>query len=134
MYIFALEFRPEAMGSSKYHPSLPSPTLPTTLPLSAYAGSYSHPGYQTVTLYIEEAANGDVPRLRADRSFTTFPQVLSFEHVSGEYFVVNNVQEGLLVPNVYPAEFRLGADGRVADLGIGWEEEMKGERIWLKRD
>ncbi|OKL62779.1 hypothetical protein UA08_01859 [Talaromyces atroroseus] len=122
------KLKEKAENSVQYlYPSLPSPTLPATLPLSAYAGTYYHPGYQTVTVYLDESNV-----LRADRSFITFPQYLSFEHVSGEYFLVRSVHDwdyGTLFPTVYAAEFRLGADGRASELGIGWEEEMKGEKL-----
>ena len=43
---------------------------------------------------------------------------------------------GALLPDVYPAEFRIGEDGKVSEVGIGWEEEMLGkeeEKIWLRR-
>lgn len=116
----------------RFYPSLPSPTLPTTLPLSAYAGTYSHLGYQTVTLYLDEG-NG-IASLRADRTSTTWVQFLSFEHVSGEHFLMTASMYGFSQKTAYPAEFRIGADGRPAELGIGWEVEMKGEKIWFQRD
>lgn len=78
-------------------------------------------------------------QLRADRIEQTLPQQLAFEHVSGDYFVVRakHISDfGALFPDVYPAEFRIGTDGKVKEVGIGWEEAMMGtkeEKIWLKR-
>ena len=77
--------------------------------------------------------------MRADRTDQILPQQLAFEHVSGEYFIVKSkhVEDfGALFPDVYPAEFRIGADGKVSEVGIGWEKEMLGkeeEKIWLRR-
>jgi hypothetical protein len=74
--------------------------------------------------------------LNADRSSSTSPEYLSFKHVSGEYFVVTaNIVGDLnaLFPQIYPAEFRIGADGKVKQVGIQWEQEMGEEKIWLRR-
>jgi hypothetical protein len=74
--------------------------------------------------------------LHADRSSSTAPEYLSFEHVSGEYFVVTAKIIGdlnALFPDMYPAEFRIGANGRVKEIGIRWEQEMGEEKIWLIR-
>ncbi|KIM93917.1 hypothetical protein OIDMADRAFT_35373 [Oidiodendron maius Zn] len=38
---------------------------------------------------------------------------------------------GALFDDVYPVEFRIGADGRVTAVGVGWEENMREEKIWL---
>lgn len=112
---------------------MPSPKISTTLPLSAYVGTYVHPGYQTVTIYLDESSSV----LRADRSFVTWPEYMTFEHVSGEHFLIKAIGDAdfgaLMIPSVYAAEFRLGSDGRPSELGIAWEEEMKGEKIWFQR-
>lgn len=74
--------------------------------------------------------------LRADRSGSTFPEYLVFEHVSGEYFLVTAHGVGgfnTLFPQFYPAEFRIGADGKVEQVGIRWEEAMGVKKIWLTR-
>jgi Domain of unknown function (DUF3471) len=133
---FLEELKEKAQNvKQRIYPSLPSPALPTTLPLSAYVGTYAHPGYQTVTVTLDEAKN----TLHADRSFVTFPERLNFEHISGDYFLIRSVHDwdyGAVFPTVlttaYAAEFRLGADGRPGELGIAWEEQMKGEKLWFK--
>lgn len=66
----------------------------------------------------------------------TWVQTLIFEHVSGEFFIARSkavMDFGALFDDVYPVEFRIGADGKVRDVGIGWEENMNGEKIWLRR-
>jgi hypothetical protein len=70
--------------------------------------------------------------LHADRSSSTAPEYLSFEHVS---VVTAKIIGDLnaLFPDMYPAEFRIGANGKVKEIGIRWEQEMGEEKIWLIR-
>ncbi|KAH8700965.1 beta-lactamase/transpeptidase-like protein [Talaromyces proteolyticus] len=115
----------------RFYPNLPSPTLPTAVSLQKYTGTYFHPGYQKVDIYLDKSSGV----LRADREDTTWPEYMSFEHVSGEYFVIKSEHEGdygAFFPETYPAEFRVGTDGNPYELGIGWNKQMK-EKIWLKR-
>ncbi|KAE8450774.1 hypothetical protein EG329_005687 [Mollisiaceae sp. DMI_Dod_QoI] len=119
-------------AKSIFFPTLPSPVLPPTLSLASYAGTYYHPGYQNLTIFFDSSTKG----LRAERSGSTNLESMSFEHVSGEYFLITaNVVGDLnaLFPQIYPAEFRIGADGKVGQVGIRWEEEMGEEKIWLRR-
>lgn len=63
-------------------------------------------------------------------------QMLIFEHVSGEFFVARSksiIDFGALYDDVYPVEFRIGSDGRVREVGIGWEPAMEDDKIWLRR-
>jgi hypothetical protein len=116
----------------RFYPKLPAKPLPLRLPIEAYAGSYHHPGYQTIDVYMDKAKG----ILRADRVEVTWPEHLTFEHVSGEYFVIRSDWDGdfgAYFPETYAAEFRIGADGAVESLGITWEEKMEGEKIWLQR-
>ncbi|KAH8821993.1 putative penicillin-binding protein [Xylogone sp. PMI_703] len=119
-------------AKSIYFPTLPSPTLPTTLPLASYAGTYYHPGYQNLTISFDISSES----LQADRSSSTNSEYMNFEHVSGEHFLVRaNVSGDLneLFPQIYPVEFRIGANGKVKQVGIRWEPEMGEEKIWLER-
>jgi hypothetical protein len=86
------------------------------------------PHVPPLTLYLFPSSKK--PELRADRTDQILPQQLIFEHASGEYFIVrsNHVEGfGALFPDVYSAEFRIGADGKVSEVGIGWEEEDSGK-------
>lgn len=61
---------------------------------------------------------------------------LTFEHVSGDFFVARSKHLedfGVLFDDIYPVEFRIGANGSVAAVGIRWEESMGEEKIWLQR-
>lgn len=121
---------------SHFYPSLPFPPLPPTLPLSAYAGTYTHPGYQSLTITHNPKTRPET--LHADRSFITWPEPnLIFSHFSGNYFIIYSSHHGDLsafAPSVYPAEFVVGADSKPQKVGIGYEEEMGKEgRIWFER-
>lgn len=48
-----------------FYPDLPNPTLAPTLPLLNYAGTYHHPGYQNITIFLKDGA------LAANRTDTT---------------------------------------------------------------
>lgn len=64
-------------------------------------------------------------------------QRLEFKHVSGDYFIVytdSTTAPGSVHQDVMPAEFRVGGDGVVKNLGIAFESEMGKEgRIWFER-
>lgn len=114
------------------YPEIPQPPLPLCLPLSSYAGDYHHPGYQTLTIYLDTKTE----TLRADRDSVSLPEHMAFEHVSQDFFLIRshfNADYGAFWPAIYAAEFRVGADGKVTQVGIAWEEEMAGEKIWLDR-
>lgn len=116
-----------------FYPALPSPRLPATLPISSYVGTYSHPAYRTLKIYFDTSKK----ILRADRKFTTWPEELTFEHVSGYYFLMSSVQDadfGSLAPTIRPAEFVVGPNGQPSKIGVGYEEEMgRDARIWFER-
>ena len=65
-----------------------------------------------------------------------FDEKLTLEHVSGDFFVMSSkhvVDFGALFNDVFQAEFRIGADGRVKEMGVAWEEGMGDEKIWMQR-
>lgn len=124
------------------YPSIPSPIVPLTLPLRSYAGTYQHPAYKNLTIYLDPlpsnkpSTKASTHRLRADRSQTILHEQLTFEHVSGEFFVARSKHLedfGVLFDGIYPVEFRIGADGRVKEVGVRWDESMEKEKIWLQR-
>lgn len=67
---------------------------------------------------------------------------IDFTHVSGEYFVIYVRHGGeprrlgnydTMFDSVAKAEFRLGHDGKVKELGLQLEEEMGDEKIWFTK-
>ena len=76
--------------------------------------------------------------------FEQYPLSLSFRHISGEYFLIYYrlfSTETEIAPDDYEietdglskAEFRLGEDGRVQELGVLLEPEMGEGKIWFKK-
>ena len=105
----------------------PDKVLPMRLPLMEYSGKYHNDGYHDIVLQIKN------DRLWADCSDRCFPFTLSFEHLSGEDFVVEIwdllENEGRKVKS----EFRIDAEKNVDAVGIAFEEEMKMQKIWFMR-
>ena len=59
---------------------------------------------------------------------------VDFEHVTEDYFFVSvAIKEYADTRQYSRAQFRIGADGRVKDLGVGLEEAMGNEVIWFER-
>ncbi|PYH98253.1 beta-lactamase/transpeptidase-like protein [Aspergillus ellipticus CBS 707.79] len=124
------EERKKVQDAIDYRP--PSPVLPHRLQPVEYTGTYVHPGYQTVEVYLDEATRV----LRADRARTTWPEYLSFQHVNGEHFlaIAEHIGDlGAIFPEVYAAEFQISEKGKPCALGVAWEKAMKDEKIWFTR-
>ncbi|KAH9208370.1 putative penicillin-binding protein [Leptodontidium sp. 2 PMI_412] len=115
-----------------FYPKLPSPTLPPTLPLSNYSGTYFHSAYRNFTIYEKEDGV-----LHADRQDVSWKLAVDFEHVSGDYFMAlvdSTVAPGFVFKQAAAAEFRVGSDGVARSLGMAVEPEMGVEgRVWFER-
>jgi CubicO group peptidase (beta-lactamase class C family) len=107
------------------------------LRLDQYVGTYWHPGYGEVRMETGTPNGGSEKVLFADVANKTLPHRLVFEHVNGEHFIsyfqpltkyMSNIVE-----NAVPAEFRIGSDSNVVEMGIRYEALMKDEKIWFKR-
>ena len=110
------------------YPNLPDPPIPTTLPLSEYTGAYSHDGYGTLAVQLKE------DKLWIDATDRTWRITFSFEHASGEYFIVTRKDVATIETEEMKAEFRLDPSGRVAQLGMDFVPELNGELIWFLKD
>lgn len=121
----------------KYYPDRPSPPIPPALPVSAYAGTYFHPGYLNFTLQDPASAAGFVTRdgisLVALRFDATWPTVNEFQHVTGEHWMkFSSYRWNPTGPmhDFAPVRFEVGADGRVTRMGITWlDVKPRGEDI-----
>ena len=129
--------------------------LPLSLPLISYTGLYSNPGYRNINLTLVDkndtfsltdpsvSEHGSI--LHADVFDRTWPQIINLHHISGEYFKVHarfafvaNTSEEFAdyVPGyeqMIPAEFRIGANGQVTEMGIGIESQMGQRKIWFRK-
>jgi hypothetical protein len=55
----------------------------------------------------------------------TWVENLAFEHVI--LFIARSLVDGdfgALFDDVYPVEFRIGTNGKVKEMGVGWEKAM----------
>ena len=141
-------------------PNAPSGSdiIPLTLPLEAYTGLYSNPGYHNITISLASKSSDSSPsgfmqstlglstnqarnslRSSLDR---TWSMVLEFEHVSGEFFIIRGYWDlGLqhidysdpLSIRTLKAEFRIGENGKVSEFGALLEPAMGEEKIWFRK-
>ncbi|OJJ42032.1 hypothetical protein ASPZODRAFT_20841 [Penicilliopsis zonata CBS 506.65] len=111
-----------------FYPNLPSPPRPgPTLPVEDYTGTYWQDGYGQLDIYL-----GTDNKLRANRTHCTTDCSLTFENVTGDYFIAKVHVVG--AETVVPAEFSLSSDGKPKSVGIGWEPRMgKDRKIWMRK-
>lgn len=103
--------------------------IPPSLPVEAYAGLYSHPGY------------GDWPiNHRNGTLWNTMnrPNALQYDgkldHITADHFLIIAYDVGEPDDPIYlPIEFRIDVTGTVQQMGIDFEESMRGEKIWFDR-
>ncbi|KAF7590720.1 hypothetical protein BBP40_002511 [Aspergillus hancockii] len=113
------------------YPQLPTVPLPPALGVQEYTGVYEHPGYGKLELNVDAEGLG----LVADRLTCEVPMVIAMEHVSGEFWLAT-LRERYQDPRDHErvrAEFRIHVDGQVSEVGIDFEAEMHGEKIWFQK-
>ncbi|KAL8836615.1 MAG: hypothetical protein Q9170_002838 [Blastenia crenularia] len=115
--------------------------IPLSLPLENYTGVYHNSGFPnfTITLVTENEHQRRLQSLLV----RVWAYRFDFEHVSGEYFVGRGDpefpgEEGVdgidpLMVLLLKVEFRIGEDGKVAEMGADLEPMMEGEKIWFRR-
>jgi len=142
------------------YPEVPDPPIPLTLPLSAYAGVYTHPAYPPLNLSItsrprNEHQNTHVGNDEGREYLTTTLLFLnddsisfSLRHISGEILLLYSkaFTEGSwnweggdedLRPDqdkITKAEFVIGEDGDVSGIGVNKEPLMGNEKIWWRKE
>ncbi|KAF4627692.1 hypothetical protein G7Y89_g10462 [Cudoniella acicularis] len=117
---------PECASVEEIFPRIPDPKLSMTLPIEKYAGTYVHKGYGALAVELKEG------KLVINAGDRTWRMWCEFEHVSGEFFVLNARDVASSDLERRKAEFRLSADGVVRELGVDWSEDMD-ELIWFRR-
>ncbi|KAE8140448.1 beta-lactamase/transpeptidase-like protein [Aspergillus pseudotamarii] len=121
----------QAHAKDLLYPGLPAVPIPPTLGVRDYAGLYEHPGYGKLELNVDVCGFG----LIADRLTCEVPIVIVMEHISGEFWLAM-LRERNQDPRDHErvrAEFRIGVDSMVSEVGIDLEPEMNGEKIWFQR-
>lgn len=124
--------------------------IPLTLSLSHYTGRYTHLGYPNFTLItkpnldpsLHMAGANHKEILHTDSYMLSGPVSIDFTHASGEYFVIYiRILEETRQPGDYEpmrdmvskAEFRLGENGAVKELGLQLQPEMGDDKIWFTK-
>lgn len=122
-------------------PDLPEgDALPLPLPIDKYAGSYWNDGYLNLTIYVDDPPNAKTKNLRIDALNKTWQHTITFEHVSGNYFLAwlhmvgREAIPGNFLNDARAAEFHIDSDGKVDKVGIAYEPSMGGEKIWFTRE
>jgi len=115
-------------------------TLPLPLPLEDYTGEYRNDGYGNLTIHIEDANSTQMSWmmaekvLRIDVSDKLWEHSITFEHVSGNYFLAwGKVTTTGSTVAAAPAEFEIGVDEKVKRLGLGYEPSMGKDLIWFEK-
>ena len=106
-----------------------------SLTLEAYAGKYFHPGFRYLTFSIQDHIDKTTKELSkvlfAGATGRCWPTTFRMEHVSSDYFIawINSVHKESPVR----AEFRIGVDRKVAELGIAMETSLPDRIFWFKK-
>lgn len=111
------------------YPSNKTTYTPPSLPLEAYAGMYSHPGYGDWPIFFKHGTLWNT----MDR-----PEAIQFDaeldHITADHFLIIAYDIGEPDdPTYFPTEFRINESGTVQQMGIDFEDSMKGEKIWFDR-
>jgi len=117
----------DSKTTEELYPNLPENKMPLTLPMEEHVGRYEDKGYGGL---IVELKGG---KLVADATDRTWRSELTFVHVSGEFFVVEILDIGTHEVDRRKAEFRIGAEGKVMQMGIAFLDEIEDDLIWFRR-
>ena len=129
-------------GKKNLFPNTPAKSIPMSLPLEDYTGTYSHPAYQSFDLILVKP-DKDIPlddprpnKVMHASINRTLDSAVYLDHVSADFFVLYGYvvrRESKQLEWVGKAEFRLGADGKVKEVGFMMEAAMVDDLIWFKK-
>lgn len=113
-------------AKDRLFPSIPSPPIAPSLSLDAYAGSYTHPSYGTISLdVVESELCGKFPgRVALDP--------LTLEHVNGEYFLAK-AEIVQLISVRARCRFHINVAGQATKLGVEFDEGDPDLVIWFNK-
>ncbi|MCJ1313420.1 hypothetical protein MMC25_007098 [Agyrium rufum] len=148
IYDYYLEYRDAQLNKSRenLYPDAPpqEEAMLPSLPIEDYAGTYTHPAYETMKVEVLDlekvrpgaGLNGTSKVLHA--KFGGFLKYdLSFSHVNGEHWLVwESLHKGSNHSQVMAAtkaEFEIGSDGRVKQLGAVLEAAMGDDKMWFTK-
>ena len=131
-------------GREKLYPHAPAePTVPLSLPIEEYAGTYRSKAYGRITLSVTSesqtptatsASKGEDKVLYFLADNKTWTSSLTLEHVNAEFWLGTRGWSDSPIRSLFKAESRAGVDGRVGWFGLAMEEAMPDCLIWFQRE
>lgn len=115
------------------YPQVRNPGAPLSLPIAEYAGRYHHPAYQDIEILCI------ADQLQIIRTDTQWKVRIELEHISGDDFLgrmksIDNPATDLFAgASFWPAQFRIGANGKPKDFGARIEKDMGDQKLWFER-
>jgi len=93
-------------------------TIAHALPLESYTGTYSHPGYQEITIVEKDG------KLHADVLERTWAYTMDLKHISGEHFLASMyaTHSDIIMDEAVRAKFNISAGGKVDRFEIGFDD------------
>ena len=88
-----------------------------SLPLESYTGTYSHLGYQEITIVEKN------DKLHADVLERTWAYKMDLQHISGEHFLASmyGTNSDILMDEAAKAKFSINAQGKVNKFELGFD-------------
>lgn len=114
------------------------PTIPLTLPIEDYAGTYRSKAYGRLKFSVQsgdgdEGANSE-KRLYCLADNRTWTSSLTLSHVNAEFWLGKRALAVSPLHRAFRAESKIGVDGRVESLGLVMEGTMPERLIWFQRE
>jgi CubicO group peptidase (beta-lactamase class C family) len=115
-------------GDSDVDPELTKLENPESLgiPLENLAGTYHNAGYKDLVLQTKDG------KLVADCNDRCFPFVLTFEHLTGDEFIVIKLDSWVHDREKLRGKARIEGS-QVVSVGVDLEEDLEGHLIWFDR-
>lgn len=91
-----------------------------SLPLGSYTGTYSHPGYQEITIVEKDG------KLHADVLERTWAYEMDLKHISGEHFLASmyGTHSYILFTEAVKAKFNISPRGKADRFELEFEDGM----------
>jgi CubicO group peptidase (beta-lactamase class C family) len=118
------EAEDEALDRDLEKPGKPEPL---GIALEKIMGTYHDAGYKDLVLEMRDG------KVMADCQDRCFPFMLTFEHLTGDKFVVDNHDLWTDTTRKIKGEVRIEG-GKAVALGVGLEEDVEGGLIWFDRE
>ena len=122
-------------GRKTLYPGAPStPSIPLTLPIEDYAGTYRSKSYGRLTFSIKEEGENGSKQLYFHVDNKTWTSTISLEHVNAEIWLGKRNFNDSPIQFAFRAEGKIGVDGKVEAFGLVMEESMPETLMWFIKE